>query len=109
MITDFFNSTATIETPTHTKNNMGGAMRSWSVLIEEMPCRIRRLSADEQIVYGKPTVRRDHRLYAEATTTNKQMKSQHRITIGSRTFQIVDVNNVDTLDRHLEIDLLEVE
>jgi len=87
---------------------MGGVRKSYSERIAAMPCRIRKKHIAEADEYGKMTVTSDFRLYCEAITENKAIEESDRIVVGSQTFEVKGIYNPGELDRHLEIDLLEV-
>lgn len=108
MITDFFNSTATVTQETQSANTMGGVTRTYSTRIASLLCRITDKNISEADEFGKWTTVRGSRLYCEASSTNKAIEASDRITLGTRTFQVKTINNPGLLDRHLEIDLLEI-
>ena len=114
MITDFYNSTATVMQEAQSKNPMGGVKRTYSTRITSLLCRIspmdirRRAAFAEADEFGKMTVRQGLILYCDASTANKAIDESDRMTLGTRTFQVKGINNPGLLDRHLEIDLLEI-
>lgn len=114
MIEDFYNSTALVEQanrPAATRR-VGGAAITYSTRIESLPCRISKAIASSSIsesdYKGKMTSRTTLRLYCDASTTNKTIKESDRVTVDSRIYQITAIYNPGNLDRHLEIDLLEI-
>ncbi len=114
LITDFFNSTVTVQREAQTKNPMGGISRTYSTRIASLPCRIdnmdirRRTAFVEAAGLGKMTVIQGLILYCEASSANKAITESDRVVLGTRTFQVKGINNPGLLDRHLAIDLLEV-
>lgn len=107
-INDFFNSTAIVEQENRTSTSMGGVKRTYSTRISSLLCRITDKNISEIDEFGKWTTRRGLRLYCEATSTNKAIEASDRITLGTRTFQVKAIGNPGLLDRHLQIDILEI-
>ena len=108
MISDFFNSTATVNQLTTTKNPMGGLVKTYSTRISSMPCRLSTRNIREADEFGKITVREILRLYCSATSTNRAIEESDRIEIGGRTFEVTGIHNPGELNKHLQIDLLEI-
>lgn len=108
MISDFYNSTATVEQEVQSKNPMGGIVRSYTTRITSLLCRITPKTIRETDEFGKMTVRQGLRLYCDATSTNRAIEETDRITLSSRTFQVKGIGNPGLLNKHLEIDLLEI-
>ena len=113
-VPDFFNSTVTVKQESRTSTPMGGVKRTYSTRIASLPCRIdnmdirRRTAFVEAAGFGKMTVIQGLVLYCEASVVNKAIAESDRITLGARTFQVKGINNPAQLDRHLQIDMLEV-
>jgi len=108
MISDFYNSTIMVQQEVQSKNPMGGISRSYSTRIAGLLCMITDKNISEADEFGKWTTRRGLRLYCDATSTNKAIEASDRITLGTRTFQVKAIGNPGLLDRHLQIDLLEL-
>lgn len=115
MITDFFNSTAKIEQESQSSTSMGGVRRTYSTRITSLKCRITPMGIHKRTAYyaeadefGKMTVRQGLILYCEASSANKAIDESDRVILGARKFQVKGINNPGLLDRHLEIDLLEI-
>ena len=108
LITDYFNTTATVMQENQTANPMGGVKRTYSTRISSLSCRITDKNISEVDEFGKWTTVRGSRLYCEASTANKAIEETDRITLDDRTFQVKAINNPGLLDRHLQIDILEV-
>ena len=108
MITDFYNTTATVKQESQTKTPMSGVKRTYSDRIESLLCRITDKDIREVDEFGKWTTRRGAMLYCDASSTNKAIDESDRVTLGTRTFQVKTIKNPGLLDRHLEIVLLEI-
>ncbi len=114
MIEDFYNSTALVEQATRpaATRRVGGAATTFSTRIASLPCRISKAIASSTIsesdYKGKMTSRTTIRLYCSASTANKAIKESDRVTVDGRNYQITGIYNPGNLDRHLEIDLLEI-
>jgi hypothetical protein len=87
---------------------MGSVRRTYSDRISSLLCRITDRNIREQDENGKWTTIRISRLYCDASATNKAIEATDRVTLGTRTFQVKTIKNPGLLDRHLEIDLLEI-
>lgn len=108
LISDFYNSSVIVKQETQTKNPMGGVSRSYSTRIASLLCRITDKNIREVDEFGKWTTRRGLRLYCDASSTNKAIIASDRVTLGTRTFQVKAIGNPGLLDRHLQIDILEI-
>ena len=112
MITDFFNSTAVVKKETNSTTGIGGVKRSFTTRIASLPCRVSIKHSQEDVIetneFGKRTVRRIWRLFCEGTETNRAIEETDRITVGSLEYEITGIYNPGLLNRHLQIDLLEV-
>jgi len=114
LIQDFFNSSVTVQRETQTKNPMGGISRTYSTRIAALQCRIspmdirRRTAFAEAAGFGKMTVIQGLILYCDASSTNIAIDVSDRIILGTRTFQVKGIDNPGLLNRHLQIDLLEI-
>ena len=108
MISDFYNSTATVQQETQTRNQMGGVTRTYSTRIASLLCRITDKNISEKDSLGKWTTIRGSMLYCDATSTNKAIDESDRVTLGDRTFQVKTIKNPGLLDKHLEVLMLEI-
>lgn len=109
MISDFFNSTAVVNSLSTTQAGMGGMRKNYdTVRIASLLCRISNKNITETDDFGKMSVREGWRLYCDASTTNQAITESDRITVSGKTFEVTGVHNVAELDRHLQIDIVEV-
>lgn len=109
MITDFFNSTAVVSSLSTTQTGMGGMRKNYdTVRITSLLCRISNKNISETDEFGKMTVREGWRLYCDASSTNQAIIESDRITVAGKTFEVTGVHNVAELDRHLQVDIIEV-
>lgn len=110
MLTDFLNSIAEVQQITTSQTGMGGQKKNYSTRISALACRISKkfkgLNEVEQ--FGKLTIRNLWMLYCEATTAALAIIETDRIIFNSKTYDITGIYNPGQLDRHLEIELLEV-
>jgi len=109
LITDFFNSSAVVQQLTNTKTAMGSLKKSYTSRIASLPCRLSGRIFSETDEFGKMTSRRGWRLYCEANSTNRAIEESDRITLSGHTYEIKAIHNPGNLNRHLQIDLAEVE
>jgi hypothetical protein len=108
LISDFFNSTATVNQEVQSKNQMGGVSRTYSERIASLLCRITDKNISELDENGKWTTVRYSMLYCDASSTNKAIEESDRVTLGTRTFQVKTIKNPGLLDKHLEVKMLEI-
>lgn len=70
------------------------------------PCRIRVLTAREQLNNGQMAPYVSHRIYCEATCP---IAYANRVVIGTVTYEVtVNPNDVDLMGRHIEADVLRI-
>ena len=112
MISDFFNSTAVVKQEASVKTGIGGVKRTFTTRIASLPCRLAIKHNQEDVIevdqYGKRTVRKIWRLTCAFSTANNEITESDRITAVGREYEITGIYNPAQLNRHLEIDLLEV-
>ena len=57
------NTTCDIERPTQVDDGMGGTLTGWSILHDDLPCRLFEATTEERAMYGREGVKVTHRLY----------------------------------------------
>ncbi len=107
-IADFYNSTAVVSQMIRQKTGMGSTSRSYATRIPSLACRLAMKTIAEVDQNDKATMREVWRLYCAATSTNKAIETTDRIVVNSKTFEVTGIYNPGNLDKHLQIDLLEV-
>lgn len=109
-ITDFFNSTVRVDQLTTTTTPMGGSHERWSERVASLACRITRRNIRESDEFGKETTRAIWRLYCDADTDGLSIEPTDRVVMSSgTTLQVKTIYNPGELNRHLEIDCLELD
>jgi len=109
-IGDFYNSTVRVDKSTTTTTSSGGVKETWSTRIASLPCRITRWVMQESDEFGKITARVTWRLYCDANSDGLSIDTADRIIMsGGTTLQVKTIYNPGELDRHLEIDCLELD
>ena len=109
MLSDFFNSSATVYQLSTTQTGMGGMRKNYdTVRIASLSCRISNKNITETDEFGKMTVREGWRLYCDASSANQAITESDRITVAGKTFEVTGAHNVAELNRHLQIDIVEV-
>jgi head-tail adaptor len=109
MLKDFFNSSAEVQQISRRQVGSGGVKKSFSTRIAALACRLRRKTISELDEYGKKVIKATHRLYCEATSANRAITASDRIILSGTTYEVTGIYNPGSLNRHLEIDVLEVE
>ncbi len=110
-IEDFYDNTAVVQQATNVRTNMGGNKKVYTTRIASLSCRLsidRRDAITETDQYGKRTIREYWRLYCEASTANKAIELNDRVTADGKTFEVEGGYNPAIQNHHLEIRLLEV-
>lgn len=111
-IRTFLTTTVLVQKRTTSRNSMGGSKQTFSTRIAALQCRLKRSKQDEVEVYGKMTVTGLWRLYCVADSDGLSIEETDRIvwTRGStsKTYQVKSIYNPGQLDRHMEIDILEI-
>ena len=111
-IRTFLTTTVEVQQSSQTRNAMGGTTQAFSTRIASLRCRLRPLRQTEPDLNGKMTPLGMWRLYCEANSDGTSIEETDRIvwTRGgtSKTLQVKTIYNAGQLDRHMQIDLLEV-
>jgi len=108
MIQDFYNSSALVESISRGTTGMGGPQKTYTTRIAALKCRLSNKRISETDEFGRMTVRECWWLYCDATSTNKAIEANDRITVEGKVFEVDGSENPGFLDHHLEIDLKEV-
>jgi hypothetical protein len=91
---------------TETENNIGGWSDTWVNNLSFRGCiKYKNLSAYEKSIHDKNEVESTHRLYCDIL----DIKKKDRIIHNDITYEVVFVNNVMQMNKHLQIDLKVVE
>jgi len=106
-IADFLNRTATIRSFTEVDDDYSDDTdRTWSDLLTNVACRIRKLTAKEEEEYLKRNVKATHRMYIlppSLTITEKM-----RVVSEGKTFDIIHVDDWNFQGIYFMIDMEEV-
>lgn len=99
-----FNAKVNILRITSTPSAMGPTEIA-NVLHNNLPCRINWKAGTQRIFFDKETYFRDGKLFCGVV----DVTVKDRVQYGSKTYEIVDVNNVDEVGRFLALNLKLVE
>jgi len=99
-----FKSKVNILRITYTPSAMGQTEVS-DELYKNLPCRINWKRGSEKIFFAKNSYFRDGKLYCRVI----DVTVKDRVQYNSKTYQIVDVNNVDEVNRFLVLDIKIIE
>lgn len=109
MISRFMTDTVQVLGRTMSQNAMGGIVASESVRIASLPCRISSRRGFEAQELGKETVRAIWRLYCQADSDSLEIADSDVIVDSDdQRYEIIAIHNPGRLNRHLQIDLLEL-
>jgi len=103
-------TTMILQTVTRTTDNMGGWTESWANT-ETMKGILKKYRGDERVVSGKENVFRDYLFTVNGKTALRAARTiteAQRFLYGSRTFDIVAIDDIATMGNQINIDLLEV-
>ena len=100
-IEDLYNITFSVQRLTNAQDAIGGESGTWANLSTGNIGRYRLLSGTEREYAGRQGVMSTHRLYCESSVT---IIEADRVVIGSLTFDVQYIYNVDELDHHLQVD-----
>lgn len=82
-----------------TADGAGQVPESWVAAQSNVMCRIRPVTADERAKWSGEPIIATHVVYFPDTSVPLTEKS--RLIYGTRVFAVIDVRNVDELDRYL--------
>lgn len=99
-----FNAKVNILRITSTPSAMGPTEVA-NVLHHNLSCRINWKSGTQKIFFDKETYFRDAKLYCNVV----DVTVKDRVRYGTKTYQIVDVSNIDEAGRYMSLDLKLVE
>ena len=109
-IENLLNQTCSVQYTTTSAAATGGVINTFANRINSLPCLLnQRKTSREVIEFGKVTMRDVNVLYTPITTSALTIISSDRITIGSRTFEIVKTPyNPGNRSNHLQIEVEEI-
>lgn len=90
-------------------NKTAGALGGWTevknVLHKNLPCRINWKRGSEKIFFAKNTYFRDAKMFCRIVDIDVKDRVKH----GSKTYEVVDVANIDESGRFMTLDLKLIE
>ena len=111
-IDTFLTTTVLVQERSTSRTGMGGSKQTFSTRIESLLCRLKPLKQQEIEVNGKMTSVARWRLYCVADSIGTSIEETDRIvwTRGStsKTYQVKTIYNAGQLDRHMQIDIMEI-
>ncbi len=104
MIGDYYKQSVSILTCSSSVNAIGTAVKTYatSVTVAGLLCPS---SGRDQFSQGKETVFASHRLYIASTGT---INEKCKVSVGTRTYNVLHVRNVNTMGHHLQVYLEEI-
>lgn len=100
-----FNSKVNIIRIDETSDGMLGKTETTVVVHENLHCRINWSRGAERIMFDKETYFRDAKVYCGVV----DITVKHRLVFEEKTYEIVSVRNVDSMDRYLILDIRLIE
>lgn len=108
-LSNFLNSTVEVRQSSVSTTPMGGTKEVFSIRIAALKCRLRPLRQTEKDLRGKMSTVGMWRLYCVADTDGLSIEVTDRIVFGTRLYQVKTIYNAGQLNRHMEIDILEID
>jgi len=106
-IADFLNRTATIKSFSEAGDDYSDdAARTWSNLLVNIACRIRKLTAKEEEEYLKRNVKASHRMYILPQSAT--ILEKYRVVSEGKTFDIIHVDDWNFQGIYFMIDMEEI-
>lgn len=104
MIGDYYKQSVSILTCSSSVNAIGTSVKTYttSATVVGLLCPS---GGRDQFSQGKETVFASHRLYIASTGT---ITEKCRVSVGTRTYNVLNVRNVNTLGHHLQVYLEEI-
>jgi len=103
-ITDFYKNTANVERQTREEDSVGTWKEIWTVVHGNVACCIQPRRGYEFVTHDKMQSEVTHVLYCAVM----EIRPSDRVVSMGLVFDVLDVRNVDYLDRFLTIDLKQV-
>ena len=88
-----------------TAGTLGGYTEAENVLHSNLPCRINWKRGSEKIFFAKNTYFRDAKMFCKVVDIDMKDRVQYK----SKTYEIVDIANVDESSRYMTLDLKLIE
>ena len=105
-IVDFFNSVATVNRLTKEDDAAGNWTEKWVPVVMNLPCCIQPRSGREWVSHEKRQSEVSHVMYCLPLSTG--IRPSDRVVRGSDSYDILDVRDVDYMNRFITIDLKQV-
>jgi len=102
-VASMLNASATIKSKgTKTSDTMGGYSLATASTLATSDCRLRQMTADEARIYDRDSIRGMYRMYIEPVSG---LTGSNWVVIGSSTYNVVGINNVDLADELMQVDM----
>lgn len=89
-----------------TDDSIGGTTSVW-INIKNIKGVLQNASGKEEFIIGKKTVIATHHFFCDYDK-NTTITEKYKLSLGSRNFDIILVDNIDHIDKYLKIYLLEI-
>jgi len=101
-----FNSKITVEyISVKEQDAIGNWVPTWTARYTDLPCRIQWSSGREKMMFDKKTWYRDGKVFCQV----KDITVEERVKYGGKTYQVVNVIDVDQAGKFMILDILLVE
>lgn len=103
-----YNITVDIQRPTVTQGDYGEQKKAWAVVHDDIKGRLqkkKKVPIEESTMVGRDAVMADFNFYCD---TSYSILATDRVVYGSRTFEILGVDNSNQMDVFQKLELLEI-
>lgn len=100
-----FNQKLTVKRLIKTLDDKGGYVETWGTIHADVACRINWLRGSEKIFFNKVSYFRDAKVYCHVLDVN----SRDRIEYSGEDYEIVNVVNVDQINRFMVLEIKRIE
>ena len=102
---DLYNVTVDVLRINRTSDSMGGWTEVEVILHNDLKCRINWVRGSEKVFTDKDTWFRDAKLYCNVV----DIQTKDRIVYNSKTYEVVNVSDVDNMGKYLIVEIKLIE
>lgn len=96
-----FNSKCDVVQPIRVPDGLGGWQEGENIAYKNLPCRINWTSGKEKAILSKTTYFRDAKLYCRPIV----VENKDKIKFNGKTYKIVSIENVDSMNKYMILDI----
>lgn len=100
-----FNKKMNVERVIKTEDGLGSYTETWQPVFIDVPCRINWVRGNEKIFFSKNSYFRDAKIFCGII----DIGVKDRVVIDGQSFDIVNVSNVDNVNKYLTLEVKKIE